>query len=132
MGPKDSTKLCPSAPAQEGAILVGVVRSDGSIAHIRDRIRVNREFLEIARLGRSPEKRFRFGSPCQESACGQWMNGSCSLPSRLSEVIPDSGRTELSQCAIRAQCRWFHQAGVDACRMCTWVVTSNGSQTNET
>ncbi len=126
---KDGIKLCPSAPAQEGAILLGVVQADGSVAYLRDRIEVTREFLEIARAGRSPERRFRFSSPCQKSACQQWVSGRCSLPMRLAEIIPESANDELPRCSIRAQCRWFHQAGAVACRACPSVVTRSGSQT---
>lgn len=120
----DRTKLCPSAPGQEGAILLGIVQSDGSIAYIRDRIEVTSEFLQIARAGRPLGKRFRFSSPCQECSCRQWMNGHCSLPERLAEVIPESSLTDnLPHCSIRLQCRWYEQAGAEACRICPSVVT---------
>src|SRR6476619_5849589 len=74
--------LCPSAPAHEKAILLGVIQSDGSVAFIKDRIEVTRDFLDIARKGREPETRFRFSAACIGSACRQWVNSGCSLPER--------------------------------------------------
>lgn len=122
--------LCPSAPADVKAILLGVIQPDGSVAFIKDRIEVTREFLDIAAKGRAPETRFRFSSPCLGSACKQWANGGCSLPERLADMIPRSDATDapLPDCSIRAQCRWFDQRGSDACRICPVVVTRGDSQ----
>jgi hypothetical protein len=125
--------LCPSAPADVKAILLGVVQSDGSVAFIRDRIEVTREFLDIAGKGRAPETRFRFSSECIGSGCKQWANGGCSLPERLADILPRSDATDASDaplpsCSIRAQCRWFDQRGADACRICPMVVTRGDSQ----
>ncbi len=121
--------LCPSAPAAEGAVVIGVVASDGSVGYIRDRITATSAFLEVARAEGEPEQRFRFGSPCQQCACAQWAGGQCSLPDRLAAVVPTS--TEASQrlprCSIRPQCRWFRQSGAEACRLCPLVVTRGGT-----
>ena len=122
--------LCPSAPADEKAILLGVIQSDGSVAFLKDRIEVTREFLDIAAKGPAPETRFRFSSACIGSACKQWVNGGCSLPARLAEMIPRLEATDapLPNCSIRDQCRWFAQRGSDACRVCPVVVTCGGPQ----
>jgi hypothetical protein len=117
--------LCPSAPANVKAILLGVIQADHSVAFIKDRIEVTQEFLDIAAKGRTLETRFRFSSACIGSACKQWGNGGCSLPDRLAYMIPRSEATDetLPNCSIRDQCRWFHQRGADACRVCDVVVT---------
>lgn len=121
--------LCPSAPATVGALIIGVVRADGSVGFIRDRIPVNAEFIKAADSGRAPEQRFRFSSPCQECACQQWADGRCSLPGRIAEAVPNSLTPEaLPRCSIRHDCRWYHQLGADACRVCPLVVTRNGSE----
>ena len=124
------TVLCPSAPAEVKAILLGVIQSDGSVAYIKDRIQVTREFLDIAANGRMPETRFRFSSPCIGSACRQWTNGGCSLPERLAGMIPgsDAADAPLPECSIRDQCRWFDQRGPDSCRICPLVVTRGDPQ----
>jgi DNA-binding transcriptional regulator YdaS (Cro superfamily) len=131
MSHSDTNKLCPSAPAQEGAILLGVVQADGLIAYLKDRIEVTQEFLEIARAGRLPEQRFRFSSRCQESSCAQWANGRCSLPARLAEFIHESTKDRLPRCSIRSQCKWFEQAAAAACRVCPFVVTRSEVQRME-
>lgn len=119
--------LCPSAPAEEHATLLGVIRPDGSVAYIKDRVEVTREFVDLARAGRTPERRFRFSSPCQEGGCGQWADGRCSLPERLADLIPRAeAPAALPRCSVRAQCRWFHQRGTEACRVCPFVVTRVG------
>lgn len=122
--------LCPSAPADVKAILLGVVQSDGSVAFIKDRIEVTREFLDIAAKGRAPETRFRFSSTCLGGVCKQWSNGGCSLPERLPDMIPRSDAVDASlpSCSIRDQCRWFDQRGAEACRICAVVVTRGDSQ----
>jgi hypothetical protein len=122
--------LCPSAPAEVNAILVGVVQPDGSVAFIKDRIEVTREFLDIADKGRPLENRFRFSSTCLESACKQWANGGCSVPERLAYMMPrsDASDAPLPSCSIRSQCRWFDQRGADACRICPMVITRGDSQ----
>ena len=120
--------LCPSAPANVKAILLGVVQSDGSVAFVKDRIEVTREFVDIATKGRAPETRFRFSLPCIGSGCRQWVNGGCSLPERLADMIPAPADAPLPDCSIRAQCRWFDQRGSDACRICPLVVTRRDSK----
>lgn len=121
--------LCPSAPADDKAILLGVIQSDRSVAFLKDRIPVTHEFLDIVGKDRVPENQFRFSSPCVGSACKQWVNGECSLPERLDELItiPDSTHTRLPQCSIREECRWFIQRGAEACHICPLVVTRGDS-----
>ena len=117
--------LCPSAPAQMNSILLGVVQIDGSVAFVKDRLQVTREFLDIAAKDGAPETRFRFSSPCIGSACKQWANGGCSVPGRLVEILPRAASTNppLPNCSIRDQCRWFDQEGAAACRICPVVIT---------
>lgn len=122
--------LCPSAPAEVKAILLGVIQPNGSVAFAKDRIEVTREFLDIAAKNRMPETRFRFSSTCIGCACKQWINGECSLPERLDGMIPRSNASDASLpvCSIRDQCRWFDQRGSDACRICPLVVTRDDSK----
>lgn len=113
--------LCPSAPATEGALILGVVRADGTIGYIKDRMAATSEFLESARAHGRPEQRFRFSSPCQECACQQWADGACSVPEKLAELVPSDTSEGLPRCSIRRHCRWYHQSGAAACRICPLV-----------
>jgi hypothetical protein len=120
------TVLCPSAPAKEGALVLGVVHPDGSVSHIKDRLPATREFLDA--VGPDAEQRYRFASPCKECACQQWVDGKCSVPERMHEILSDiTAANRLPRCSVRSQCRWYRQSGVEACRVCPWVVTRGGS-----
>jgi hypothetical protein len=122
--------LCPSSHCKEGAILLGIVLADGSVAFAKDRIVVDRDFVQNATRDGShaPETRFRFSSPCAQGACHQWTGSRCGvIDSVLSEVqtagyIP-SAEAALPECSIRQQCRWFSQTGAAACAVCDLVVT---------
>jgi hypothetical protein len=117
-------KLCPSYTCKDGSILLGVVMRDGRVAFSADRIIVNQEFVDIAREGRSPEKRFRFGGQCIQSGCKQWTGNRCGV---IDSVIEEEkGRLDYSnlpECSIRPECRWFDQRGAEACAICPEVIT---------
>jgi hypothetical protein len=116
--------MCPSAPAEEGAIILGVVNADGSIAYLRDRLVATRDFVDIASVGREPEQRFRFASPCRQGNCKQWVDGKCSVPDGVKEIVPASMVADrLPRCSIRPHCRWYQQSGAEACHVCPWVIT---------
>jgi len=122
--------LCPSAPCDDGAILIGVVLSDGQIAFAAEEAHVDREFVQLARAGRAPEKRFRFASRCMQGGCRQWTGSRCGVIDRvLDEVAPPNASPNvpaaLPACAIRDRCRWFDQAGAEACAVCTVVITDS-------
>ena len=51
--------LCPSARCEEGALLVGIVQPDATVAFTPDEIRVDAAFVEIAHRGRFFELRRR-------------------------------------------------------------------------
>ena len=120
--------LCPSAPANVGATLLGAIQIDGTVAFIKDNIAVTQEFLNMldsTANGQAPETRFRFSAPCLSSKCKQWAKGGCSLPERLAMMIPHEQVDDepLPSCSIRDRCRWFEQQGSSACRICPVVVT---------
>jgi hypothetical protein len=69
------TKLCPSAPYEEDALLIGIVQPDATVAIAARAIPVSREFVETASAGRKPEMRFRFAGACMEGNCAQWKKG---------------------------------------------------------
>jgi len=125
--------LCPSARLKEGAILVGIVLADGSIAFAADRLVVNQQFVENASQGRAPEKRFRFGDTCVKSGCMQWKGDRCGVIDQIVEAVPlHALPSALPECSIRPQCRWFGQSGASACRVCPQVVTDCIEEANET
>ena len=117
--------LCPSSRCEKGALLLGVILANGSLSYAQQRITVDQEFVDSAAQGRSPERRFRFSSPCVKCACKQWAGDHCSV---IGKVLSDSpvaapDAVDLPQCSIRKQCRWFAQEGAVACGICPLVIT---------
>ena len=116
--------LCPSSTCQENAILIGIVMRDGRVAFSSDQIIINKEFIEIARRGRSPEKRFRFGGLCVKSGCNQWTGSRCGVIDTIIESTSENNEiVSLPDCSIRSECRWFYQSGANACAVCPDVIT---------
>lgn len=121
--------LCPSSPCKEGAVLLGIVLADGSVAFATDRIVVDKGFVQNAtREGSNPpETRFRFSSPCAQGACRQWTGSRCGVIDSVMADVQTAGyhadATSLPACSIRQDCRWFQQTGAEACAVCDIVVT---------
>ena len=106
--------------------------ADGRVAYAPDRLEVDREFVQLAREGRSPERRFRFAAPCVRGACAQWTGARCGVIDRVLEELPvaeSAFLAELPRCSIRPQCRWFGQRGAAACGACPLIVTDLREQT---
>lgn len=132
----DSPILCPSWSCETGASLIGIVLADGSVAFSKDRIVIDSAFVEVARQGRSPEKRFRFSSTCKRGGCGQWTDGKCGIVDRVisehaEHATAASEAFVLPECSIRPQCRWHLQSGDDACRACPEVITDGSAETTD-
>jgi hypothetical protein len=122
-------KACPSGPCQEGALLIGVMTEQGTLAYVQPPTRVNAEFVSRARALGRPERRFRFSVPCIEAGCPQWTGKGCAV---VDHVLEEEGpaeapsSAELPRCAIRSSCRWFAQRGAEACAVCPLVVADIG------
>jgi len=116
--------LCPSSRCKKGHILLGIVQANGKIGFLDKQLLVNQEFVETAYRGRKPEKRFRFASPCAKVACKQWNSGRCGVLDNVFNCVPQEHRiTEIPQCSIRNQCRWYQQNGYEACTVCPLIIT---------
>ena len=117
---------CPSAPATPGAVMIGIVGSDGMVHPLARPLPVDQDFVENAARHGSPEARFRFSNECVEGRCRQWTGHSCGIVAKVldhmerqKEALP----TDIPRCSIRATCRWHAERGFDACRACLYVVT---------
>jgi len=105
--------------------LLGIVGSDGRVQYAANKIVIDEEFVKVASVGRTPEKRFRFSNSCVESRCKQWKDHHCSVLDKIID-FPLPKREEDSRlpiCSIRPSCRWFRQDGAHACSVCPWVIT---------
>ncbi len=115
-------KLCPSAPMEKGALLMGLVNEQGKIDYLGTPIPITKKFIKIAKEGRSPGKRFRFANECAKNGCARWENGGCSVAKHSKELKINSNEPA-PECGIRNSCRWFSQEGVYACGVCPLVIT---------
>lgn len=115
---------CPSARAEPGATLLGIIDVDGQVAYLKDRIEIDQDFIDLVAQDGVPEERFRFAGTCVEGKCAQWNGTRCGV---IDQVIPFLGDgeegTPLQPCSIRSACRWFRQDGPSACRICPGVIT---------
>jgi hypothetical protein len=116
--------FCPSWQCEKGATLLGIVLADGSVAFAKNRIIIDENFVEAARQGRSPEKRFRFSGTCRQAGCIQWKGDRCGVIDRvMEEQTPRKASATIRECLIRPNCRWHLQAGDSACLACPDVIT---------
>jgi hypothetical protein len=117
----------PSPSRQEGALLLGIVGSDGKVGYINPAPMVGKEFVEKAReQGVAPEHRFRFAAPCLETGCTHWSGTRCGVIDQAKSVSETTQRDvdqtdSLPRCAVRPDCRWFAQVGPAACSVCPTV-----------
>jgi hypothetical protein len=125
--PAGGQKLCPSTPAQDGAVVITILGTDGRPAYLPDRMPVTDDLLRQVDPG-TLERRFRFAAPCQEGACGHWSDSRCGIPSKLAALVTADDEADIPRCSIRHDCRWFAQAGFDACRLCPLVARTQASQ----
>lgn len=116
--------LCPSARCKTGAELLGVRQDGGTVAILPQTLPVDETFVQKVAEYASPEQAFRFTNKCVEGACSQWTGKTCGVIEKL--VIYLDGvpaKEELPRCPIRKDCRWFHQQGNAACKICVFVIT---------
>jgi hypothetical protein len=116
--------LCPSSRCIEGSHLLGIVKEDGFVSIIKTKTIIDNEFVQIAKLGRNPEKRFRFANNCVTTKCKQWKDGRCSVIDKVIAIIaPKEIPDILPECPIRSECRWYKQCGSKACIVCSEIIT---------
>jgi hypothetical protein len=110
----------------EGAQAIGVVDHTGDVpevAYLEQPLPVTQELLAMAAPLR-PTEVFRFSAQCRPDICGHWSGSSCSLATRIVDLLPVRSLT-LPKCHVRNVCRWFSQEGRAACARCPGVVTQN-------
>lgn len=124
---------CPSSRAAPGARLLGVVQDDGRVAFLPTPLTIDVEFVTRAENAGSPERRFRFAGACVKGLCSQWTGTACGVIERVLERIAvdklePGDEAAPPACAIRADCRWYRQRAVAACRICPLIVTDQCGQ----
>jgi hypothetical protein len=124
-----SKKTCPSSTCHEGALLLGVLTSGGTLAYVHPSTTVDAAFVDREVLRGNPERRYRFAAPCVEGACPQWTGERCAIADMAPEAVRvtiDTAPRRLPACSIRRSCRWYFQRGVAACTVCPFIVADMG------
>lgn len=124
--------LCPSAKAETGAILLGVITPQEQVALLTEQVVINQEFIDAVSQEKSPESQFRFANRCVKTGCQQWASGQCGVIDSVMKVNPNLQVQDayLPVCSIRSQCRWYQQVGANACVVCPFIIT-NSQELNE-
>ena len=116
--------MCPSARAEPGASLLGLVHEDGSVGQLKEPLPIDQDFIDqISVDGWRPEQRYRFTAPCVEDRCTQWNGCKCSIPEQIQGFVTPQEEQSLRPCGIRPVCRWYTQDGPETCRLCPFVIT---------
>lgn len=126
-----TTTLCPSARAEEGALLLGVVGPDQSVRMLLEPELLTPELTEAIAAVDESEKHVRLANRCVKSGCNQWQGGRCGVIDKVMAVNQHlTASRALPVCGIRSQCRWYQQSGPPACTVCLFIVT-DATQTSE-
>ncbi|MFZ1527573.1 MAG: hypothetical protein WAT19_02405 [Ferruginibacter sp.] len=120
-------KLCPSTTCHEGAVILGVVQGNETVALLNAGLIADQDFVKKVKEQGSPEKRFRFADTCRKCGCRQWTGSECGVIKEFSEanIHLNGNEHELPNCIIRPRCRWYSQEGANACQICPFVITDN-------
>jgi hypothetical protein len=108
----------------EGATVFGVI--GGSVEEPRVEYLKQSAVVDPSVLGKlgdlQPTHVFRFSAKCEEYRCAHFNGQRCTLAQRIVEKL-DPVVDVLPPCLVRPTCRWFAEAGAEACRRCPQVVT---------
>lgn len=121
----DAPRACPSARAEPGNTLYGVVQG-ARVARLGTPIALDAAFVETVSARGPPEQRFRFAGRCLEGGCAQWENGAKGGQCGVIERVLATRKVEpagLPRCFLRPSCRWYAQRGAAACAACDLVIT---------
>jgi hypothetical protein len=131
--PAKKTLMCPSAGTEmAGSVIFGVVAgtpTQPQVIHLPTVKAIPAELLALDSPV-EPTEIFRIAAACIENNCVHFDGSNCRLTQRIVEGLPAVSDT-LPACAIRSNCRWWHQEGKAACLRCQQVVRDNYMATEE-
>ncbi|MEO3777197.1 hypothetical protein ABGB16_10180 [Micromonospora sp. B11E3] len=124
--PDPPERMCPSTPATNATVFLGMITPAGRVAYVTPQLPAEVALAASAGADGPVESRYRFAGPCVTSSCGFWTGDHCGLGERLVASYREttgSAEAELPRCAIRRSCRWYAEQGPSACVACSHVVT---------
>ncbi|MFF5315705.1 hypothetical protein [Streptomyces massasporeus] len=109
---------CPSGAADAPESVVLGVRSgaDGRVTYLADPVPAS-GVLGLVPADIEPRRVLRFASHCV-TECANRRGDDCTLIERVVAAYPATEPGNVPRCHLRADCKWWGQAGVDACRRC--------------
>ncbi|MFJ5551868.1 hypothetical protein [Streptomyces sp. NPDC093225] len=116
---------CPSGEAHRPESVVLGVRSgeNGQVVYLAEPVPAA-DVLATIPEGIAPNRVLRFASHCV-SECANRVGDACGLIDRIETLpVPEAGGA-VPRCHLRPRCKWWGQAGVDACHRCPAVSTLN-------
>jgi len=131
--PDEGHLLCPSAQlGMDNPVALGVILGSAEeprMVHLERPLPVTDELLALSGPVKATEV-FRFAAPCAGNACKHFDGQDCRLVERIVQILPRV-TSKLPTCAIRSECRWWHQEGPSACFRCPQVVTETYSSSDD-
>ncbi|MEN9517904.1 MAG: hypothetical protein RLZZ381_492 [Cyanobacteriota bacterium] len=122
---RETTPLCPSArPETPNSIVFGVIAGSieqPDVKYLSEPQPITEELTELAKPV-TPTEVFRIAGICATNQCQHFDGQECQLAQRVVAQLP-TVTEQLPPCAIRRDCRWFHQEGKIACFRCPQIVT---------
>ena len=115
---------CPSARIDDPDAVVLGVRSgpDGEVAYLAAPVAAA-DVVPILPPDIPPGRILRLAATCS-SSCAHRDGEACGLIDRLVRLPSAAGDGPVPRCHLRPRCKWWHQAGVAACRRCPAVATA--------
>jgi hypothetical protein len=117
------TAWCPSGAAHAPESVVLGVRAgvDGRVTYLADPVPAA-EVLDQIPADIEPRRVLRFASHCV-AECANRRGDDCTLIERVVAAYPAARTGPVPQCHLRADCKWWSQSGVDACRRCPAIAS---------
>jgi hypothetical protein len=121
--PTAPTAWCPSGAAHAPESVLLGVRSgvDGRVTYLADPVPAA-AVLDQVPADIEPRRILRFASHCL-AECVNRRGDDCTLIERVVAAYPEAESGGLPRCHLRADCKWWGQAGIDACRRCPALST---------
>ncbi|MEU5431973.1 hypothetical protein AB0G73_01190 [Streptomyces sp. NPDC020719] len=122
---EDQVNWCPSGDAERPESVVLGVRSgeNGQVVYLAEPVPAA-DVLPTIPEGIAPHRVLRFASHCV-SECVNREGDACGLIERVRTVPTPNAPAAVPRCHLRPHCKWWNQAGVDACHRCPALATLN-------
>jgi len=107
-----------------GATVFGLVQgtaTDPRVAYLDRAVALSSELIARA-APVAPTEVFRIGALCAGGCCQHFGEGRCRLAARLVQLVSPVV-SSAPPCALRPNCMWWRQEGVNACLRCPQIVT---------